>query len=95
VEQLRKNDPIVRLGRQLRERKLLDEVKDNALRARVHRQVEQAYDFARASSYRRGFLRALGASAVRKNLTHVDQIQRNKNLGRSPVVAPAEKLKAL
>jgi pyruvate dehydrogenase E1 component alpha subunit len=51
VEQLRKNDPIVRLAARLRERKLLDDVKDNALRARVHRQVEQAYEFARKSAY--------------------------------------------
>ena len=50
VEQLRKNDPIVCLGGQLRQRKLLDDVKDNAVRARVQRQVGQAYDFARASS---------------------------------------------
>ena len=51
VEQLRRNDPIVRLGGQLRQRQLLDDARDSAIRARVHRQVEQAYEFARNSKY--------------------------------------------
>lgn len=51
VEQLRGNDPIVRLGNQLRERKLLDDARDRALRARVHERIEKAYEFARTSPY--------------------------------------------
>jgi len=51
VEELRRNDPIVRLGGQLRQRKLLDDAKDRAVRERVQRQVESAYEFARSSRY--------------------------------------------
>jgi acetoin:2,6-dichlorophenolindophenol oxidoreductase subunit alpha len=51
VAELRKSDPIVKLGAQLRGLKLLDDEADGALRARVSLRVAEAYDYARASPY--------------------------------------------
>jgi acetoin:2,6-dichlorophenolindophenol oxidoreductase subunit alpha len=51
VEELRKHDPIPMLGAHLRERGLLDDASDAAIRARAHRRVSEAYTFARESAY--------------------------------------------
>jgi pyruvate dehydrogenase E1 component alpha subunit len=51
VEQLRKDDPITRLARQMRDGRLLDDKTDGTIRVRVHQQVTQAFDFARNSAY--------------------------------------------
>jgi acetoin:2,6-dichlorophenolindophenol oxidoreductase subunit alpha len=48
---LRKNDPIPRLGAQLRELGLLDDDADKALRKAARDRVAAAYDFARKSPY--------------------------------------------
>src|SRR5574340_23014 len=49
--ELRKDDPIPHLGQQLRQRGLLDDARDAALREQVQRRVKSAYDFARDSAY--------------------------------------------
>jgi acetoin:2,6-dichlorophenolindophenol oxidoreductase subunit alpha len=51
VAELRKSDPIVRLGSLLRSLKLLDDAADNAVRERVGQRITEAYDYARASPY--------------------------------------------
>jgi pyruvate dehydrogenase E1 component alpha subunit len=51
VEELRKHDPVPALGAQLRERGLLDDASDAAVRARAHQRVADAYAFARESAY--------------------------------------------
>jgi TPP-dependent pyruvate/acetoin dehydrogenase alpha subunit len=51
VAELRKRDPIVKLGAQLRDLTLLDDAADGALRARVSLRISAAYDYARASPY--------------------------------------------
>jgi pyruvate dehydrogenase E1 component alpha subunit len=51
VEQLRKDDPITRLGQHLRGARLLDDTVDGAIRARAHLRVKEAFDFARTSAY--------------------------------------------
>jgi pyruvate dehydrogenase E1 component alpha subunit len=51
VEELRKHDPIPKLGAHLRKLGLLDETADQALRKRATARVAEAYDFARASPY--------------------------------------------
>ncbi len=51
VDDLRKHDPIPALGRRLRERGLLDDAKDAALRAGVEARVAAAFDYARQSAY--------------------------------------------
>jgi pyruvate dehydrogenase E1 component alpha subunit len=48
---LRKDDPIVRLGAELRGAGLLDDGADQALRQRVGARVEAAYAFGRGSAY--------------------------------------------
>jgi pyruvate dehydrogenase E1 component alpha subunit len=51
VERLRSDDPIARLGAQLRGEKRLDDARDNEIRARVRRKVTDAFEFARRSAY--------------------------------------------
>lgn len=51
VAELRKHDPIGMLAAHLRERKLLDDRMDAAIRERVRTRVSEAYDFARRSPY--------------------------------------------
>jgi len=51
VAELRKSDPIVKLGSQLRGLKLLDDAADGAMRARISLRIAEAYDYARASPY--------------------------------------------
>ena len=51
VAELRTHDPIVRLGAQLRELKLLDDVSDQAVRERIGQRISAAYDYARTSPY--------------------------------------------
>jgi pyruvate dehydrogenase E1 component alpha subunit len=51
VERLRGDDPIVRLGAQLRGEKRLDDARDAEIRARVRRKVTDAFEFARRSAY--------------------------------------------
>jgi acetoin:2,6-dichlorophenolindophenol oxidoreductase subunit alpha len=51
VEELRKRDPIPALALYLRERGVLDDEKDEAIKARVHQRVTDAYAFARESDY--------------------------------------------
>lgn len=51
VGELRKDDPILQLGKQLRERKLLDDARDAAIRQKVQARIQQVYDFARQSPY--------------------------------------------
>ncbi len=51
VAELRKHDPIPRLGARLRGGGLLDEAADLALRTGVHSKVAQAFEFARRSPY--------------------------------------------
>lgn len=51
VAKLRERDPIPALAAHLRERGLLDEVKDAEIRARAHQRVTDAYAFARQSPY--------------------------------------------
>lgn len=53
VEELRKNDPIPKLGAQLRRQGLLDDAADQALRARVSQRVTEAYEYGRTSPYPR------------------------------------------
>jgi pyruvate dehydrogenase E1 component alpha subunit len=51
VDELRKHDPIPLLAGQMRERGLLDDTSDAAVRARAHQRVVDAYTFARDSAY--------------------------------------------
>jgi acetoin:2,6-dichlorophenolindophenol oxidoreductase subunit alpha len=51
--ELRKGDPIPRLGEQLRQQGLLDDETDQALRARVSKRVTEAYAYGRSSPYPR------------------------------------------
>lgn len=51
VSILRQNDPIVLLSRDLRERGLLDDTKDAAIKSAVEKRVEAAFSFARSSPY--------------------------------------------
>ena len=51
VEALRKNDPIPALGTELRNRGLLDDAHDRAIRQRAESRVAAAFDFARKSDY--------------------------------------------
>lgn len=51
VEELRKHDPIPALAAHLRKRGLLDDRKDEEIRARAHQRVTAAYEFARSSAY--------------------------------------------
>jgi TPP-dependent pyruvate/acetoin dehydrogenase alpha subunit len=51
VAELRKRDPIPALAAHLRERGLLDESAENAIKARADQRVTQAYAFARESAY--------------------------------------------
>jgi TPP-dependent pyruvate/acetoin dehydrogenase alpha subunit len=51
VEALRKQDPIPALGAHVRERGLLDDASDAAIRSRAHQRVAAAYAFARESAY--------------------------------------------
>ena len=51
VAQLRKHDPIPALAVHLRERNLLDDRKDSAIREKVQGLVREAYEFARRSPY--------------------------------------------
>lgn len=51
VAELRKHDPIPALAVHLRERNLLDDRKDGAIREKVRSLVREAYDFARRSPY--------------------------------------------
>jgi acetoin:2,6-dichlorophenolindophenol oxidoreductase subunit alpha len=51
VEALRKQDPIPALGAHVRERGLLDDASDAAIRSRAHQRVAEAYTFARESAY--------------------------------------------
>ena len=51
VEELRKNDPIPRLGAHLRRTGALDDAADQKLRAAVGARVAQAFEFARTSPY--------------------------------------------
>ena len=51
VPELRKHDPIPALGAHLRERGLLEDAADAAIKARVDARVKQAYAFARESAY--------------------------------------------
>jgi pyruvate dehydrogenase E1 component alpha subunit len=51
VPGLRQHDPIPTLGAQLRERGLLDDAAEAAIRARADQHVRQAYIFARESAY--------------------------------------------
>jgi TPP-dependent pyruvate/acetoin dehydrogenase alpha subunit len=51
VAELRKNDPIPRLGAHLRKLKLLDDAADTALRARVSARITEAYEYGRTSPY--------------------------------------------
>lgn len=53
VARLRENDPIGVLGREMRERGLLDDELDKALRNRISAQVQAAYEFGRTSPYPR------------------------------------------
>lgn len=51
VAELRKNDPIPRLGAHLRRLGLLDDVSDQALRERINQRVAEAYEYGRTSPY--------------------------------------------
>lgn len=51
VAELRKHDPIPALAAALRERQLLDEAQDRAIRDRAESRVAAAFEFARASAY--------------------------------------------
>jgi pyruvate dehydrogenase E1 component alpha subunit len=51
VAELRKADPIVRLGAQLRRERLLDDARDQEIRRRVSQRIDAAYDYARTSPY--------------------------------------------
>jgi acetoin:2,6-dichlorophenolindophenol oxidoreductase subunit alpha len=51
VAELRKSDPIVRLAAQLREQRLLDDAREQAIRQRVSARINEAYDYARSSPY--------------------------------------------
>ena len=51
VEELRRDDPIPKLGTSLRDRGHLDDQKDEAIRAKVHKRIEKAFEFARSSPY--------------------------------------------
>jgi acetoin:2,6-dichlorophenolindophenol oxidoreductase subunit alpha len=51
VAELRKSDPIVRLGAQLRDLQLLDDTTDRTIRERVSARIAEAYDYARSSPY--------------------------------------------
>jgi len=51
IEELRRNDPIPRLGEHLRQQGLLDDAADKALRERVSARVAEAYEYGRASPY--------------------------------------------
>jgi pyruvate dehydrogenase E1 component alpha subunit len=53
VARLREHDPIGVLGREMRERGLLDDGLDKALRTRISAQVQAAYEFGRNSPYPR------------------------------------------
>jgi pyruvate dehydrogenase E1 component alpha subunit len=51
VEELRRNDPIPRLGEHLRRAGLLDDASDKALRERVSARIAEAYEYGRTSPY--------------------------------------------
>lgn len=51
AQTLRRNDPIDRLGKQLREQGLLDDEADAALRRQIVERVDAAYTFGRESPY--------------------------------------------
>jgi len=51
VEALRRNDPIPRLGEQLRRSGLIDDAQDQAIRARVSARITEAYEYGRTSPY--------------------------------------------
>ncbi len=51
VEALRRNDPIPRLGEQLRRSGLIDDALDQAIRTRVSARVTEAYEYGRTSPY--------------------------------------------
>jgi TPP-dependent pyruvate/acetoin dehydrogenase alpha subunit len=51
VAGLRKSDPIIRLGAQLRDLKLLDDLSDRSMRERVGARIAEAYEYARSSPY--------------------------------------------
>lgn len=51
AQTLRRNDPIDRLARQLREQGLLDDERDAALRSQIAARVDAAYAFGRESPY--------------------------------------------
>ncbi len=51
AQTLRRNDPIDRLGKQLREQGLLDDEADAALRRQIATRVDAAYAFGRESPY--------------------------------------------
>jgi len=51
AQTLRRNDPIDRLGKQLREQGLLDDEADAALRRQIVERVDAAYAFGRESAY--------------------------------------------
>jgi acetoin:2,6-dichlorophenolindophenol oxidoreductase subunit alpha len=51
VAELRKNDPIPRLGAHLRRLGLLDDASDQALRERINQRVAEAYEYGRTSPY--------------------------------------------
>jgi pyruvate dehydrogenase E1 component alpha subunit len=51
VAELRKNDPIPRLGAHLRKLGLLDDAADAALRQRVSGRIAEAYEYGRTSPY--------------------------------------------
>jgi len=53
VAELRKSDPITRLGAQLRHLGLLDDATDEALRRRLSAHIGDAYEYARSSPYPR------------------------------------------
>ena len=51
VEELRKHDPIPRLGAHLRKLGLLDDAADTAMRALVSARIADAYEYGRTSPY--------------------------------------------
>ena len=53
VEELRKRDPIPKLGEHLRRLGALDETADKAIRQRVSARIGEAYEYARSSPYPR------------------------------------------
>lgn len=51
VEELRRHDPIPRLGEHLKQTGVIDDAKDQEIRARVSARITEAYEYGRTSPY--------------------------------------------